>query len=86
MYLSLGDEGSPGAVGYDYYTNSQYIDKSFFSAILRLDVDRRPGNLIPNPHPAVVTNTYLVPVDNPFVGATNFNGLAVVPGKVRTEF
>ncbi len=86
LYLSLGDEGSPGAVGYDYYTNSQYIDRSFFSAILRLDVDRKLGNLVPNPHPAIVPNTYLVPQDNPFVGATDFNGLAVVPGKVRTEF
>jgi hypothetical protein len=24
LYLSLGDEGAPHAVGYDYYTNSQY--------------------------------------------------------------
>jgi len=86
LYLSLGDEGSPHAVGYDYYTNSQYIDKNFFSGMIRIDVDRKEGNLIPNPHPAVVTNTYLVPVDNPFVGATHFNGLSINPAEVRTEF
>ncbi|HVV73070.1 MAG TPA: PQQ-dependent sugar dehydrogenase, partial [Verrucomicrobiae bacterium] len=35
--------------------------------------------------PAVTTN-YAVPPDNPFVGATNFNGLAVDSTKLRTEF
>lgn len=81
LYVSLGDGGSQ----YDGRTNSQTIAKNFFSAILRIDVDKRPGNLLPNPHPASTTN-YLVPVDNPFVGAASFNGLAVDPGKVRTEF
>jgi uncharacterized repeat protein (TIGR03806 family) len=86
MYVTLGDEGSPRAVGYDYWTNSQYIDKNFFSAMLRLDVDQKPGNLTPNPHPSSVPSTYLVPADNPFVGATSFNGIAVNPANVHTEF
>ncbi len=81
LYLSLGDEGG----GDDNFNNSQKIDQDFFSGIVRLDVDKRPGSLAPNVHPAVTTN-YLVPPDNPFVGATNFNGLPVDPARVRTEF
>lgn len=86
LYVSLGDEGSPNAVGYDYWTNSQYIDKNFFSGLVRIDVDQKPGNLTPNSHAAVVAGTYKIPADNPFVGATSFNGLAVTPTNVRTEF
>lgn len=81
LYVALGDEG-PGGNESD---NAQRIDRDFFSAILRIDVDKRPGNLQPNPHPAVTSN-YLVPSDNPFVGATSFNGVAVNPNAVRTEF
>lgn len=82
LYLSLGDEGGAD----DQYRNSQRIDRDFFSGILRLDVDRRPENLAPNPHPAVRPGSYSVPRDNPFVGAERFNGAAVDPAKVRTEF
>ncbi len=81
LYASMGDEGPQ----YDGGNNSQNITKNYFSAILRLDVDKRPGNLLPNVHPAVTTN-YFVPADNPYVGATNFNGKTVDPTKVRTEF
>lgn len=81
LYLSLGDEGGSN----DSYGNSQQVDNDFFSGILRIDIDKRPGNLPPNPHPAATTN-YLVPADNPFVGLTSFNGVAVDPGAVRTEF
>ncbi|MEI7728731.1 MAG: PQQ-dependent sugar dehydrogenase [Verrucomicrobiota bacterium] len=81
LYVGLGDEGA----GNDKFENSQRIDKNFFSGLLRLDVDRRPGSLPPNPHPAASTN-YAVPPDNPFVGATRFNGLPVDPIRVRTEF
>ncbi len=81
LYLGLGDEGD----GDDYFNNSQTITKDFFAGMLRIDVDKRPGNLTPNPHPASTTN-YLVPADNPFVGATEFNGLPVNPNAVRTEF
>ncbi|MDA0577157.1 MAG: PQQ-dependent sugar dehydrogenase [Verrucomicrobia bacterium] len=84
LYLSLGDEGNSN----DSLNNSQLIDKDFFAGLIRIDVDKKPGNLPPNPHAAlngVVTN-YLVPADNPFVGATSFNGSAVSPSLVRTEF
>ncbi|HMP83138.1 MAG TPA: PQQ-dependent sugar dehydrogenase [Verrucomicrobiota bacterium] len=81
LYVSLGDEGG----GNDSWNNSQTITKDFFAAFLRLDVDKRPGNLTPNPHHAVTTN-YLVPLDNPYVGATNFNGLTINSNMVRTEF
>lgn len=82
LYVSLGDEGGGG----DTYQNSQRINKDFFSGMLRLDVDKKPGNLPPNTHPASSTN-YFVPADNPFVGATNFNGVAIPdPTKVHTEF
>lgn len=82
LYISVGDEGGGG----DTYRNSQTITNDFFAGILRIDVDMRPGNLAPNPHPAVHTNTYRVPVDNPFVGATNYNGSPINPAQVRTEF
>lgn len=86
LYISLGD----GGVQYDGSANSQRIDRNFFSAILRLDVDlpARPGSLMPNPHPAN-TNTgsinYRIPADNPFIGRTNFDGVTVNPASVRTE-
>ena len=82
LYVSLGDEGGGG---YDQYLNSRTITRNFFAGMLRLDVDKRPGSLTPNAHPAGSTN-YAVPSDNPFVGATNFNGVAIDPAAVRTEF
>src|SRR2546422_879129 len=87
LYVSLGDEGNQN----DALNNSQRIDKDFFSAILRLDVAARPGSLPANPHPSNTNNpasaiNYAIPPDNPFVGATNFNGVTVNPAQVRTEF
>ena len=82
LYVSLGDEGGGG---YDFNRNSRTITKDFFSGILRIDVDKRPGNLVPNSHPAS-SSEYLVPADNPFVGATSFSGVAINPSNVRTEF
>ena len=82
LYVSLGDEGG----GNDQFNNSQRIDKDFFSGLLRIDVDQRAGNLTPNAHPSVHAGTYKIPADNPFVGATSFNGLPVTPANVRTEF
>ena len=49
LYVSLGDEGGQN----DQFDNTQRIDKNFFSGILRIDVDKKPGSLPPNPHPAV---------------------------------
>jgi glucose/arabinose dehydrogenase len=82
LYLSLGDEGKAE----DFFDNGQRLDRDFFSGILRLDVDLRPGSIAPNPHPAVHAGAYAVPPDNPFIGATSFNGQTVDPAKVRTEF
>ena len=86
LYVSLGDEGFYD----DSFNNAQHIDGNFYSAILRIDVDRKPGSLEPNDHPAVIREAgrarYAVPPDNPFIGATSFNGLPVLPNQVRTEF
>ena len=85
LYVSLGDEGNQN----DTLNNSQTITKDFFSGILRIDVDKLPGNLEPTPHASVPLDAgvarYSVPADNPFVGATAFNGSAL-SGNVRTEF
>jgi len=82
LYLSLGDEGGAN----DEYHNSQRIDGDFFSGILRLDVDRRPGSLAPNAHPAVHPGSYAIPADNPFVGVAEFNGRPIDATRVHTEF
>lgn len=83
LYVSLGDGdehlSEPSA-------SRQSITRSFFGGVLRLDVDQRPEHLPPNPHPAVHPGTYRVPADNPFVGATRFNGAVIDPRRVRTEF
>ena len=81
LYVSVGDEG----LQYNGNGNAQVITNKFFSAILRLDVDKRPGNLTPNPHPANSVN-YFIPADNPFIGMTNFNGRTFSATAVRTEF
>lgn len=83
LYLSIGD----GDVDRDAEARAshQRIDRGFYGCVLRLDVDQRAGSLAPNAHPAVHAGTYRVPADNPFVGATSFNGTAVDPAAVRTE-
>ena len=83
LYVSLGDEGDE----YNTLHNAQHIDGGFFSGILRLDVDKLPGNLAPNTNAtALVTANYAVPADNPFVGATTFDGNALNTSQLRTEF
>ncbi len=87
LYVGMGDEGPPATNN----PNTQIITQDFFSAILRIDPDKRAGNLEPHPHPSVPTNGfglayYSVPSNNPFLGATQFNGMAVNPASVRTEF
>lgn len=85
LYVSLGDEG--GSNDNCNGGNSQRIDKDFFSGILRIDVDKKPGSLPPNHHPSISAPTnYAIPPDNPFLGATQFNGSAVNSNSVRTEF
>jgi glucose/arabinose dehydrogenase/mono/diheme cytochrome c family protein len=82
LYLSVGDE-TPTLE--DASENKQPLDKGLFGGILRIDVDQRPGNLPPNPHRGV-TPHYSIPADNPFIGITNYQGIAVNPAEVRTEF
>lgn len=99
LYMSWGDEGNQN----DSLNNSQFINKDFWSSVIRIDVDLEPedytasdgtggddANVRPNTHPAVKlvggNPLYEVPVDNPWVGATSFNGVNVNPSNVRTEF
>ncbi len=94
LYVSFGDEGDQNDAG----ANSQKITKDFWSSMIRIDVNVDPANyeanpnLRPNAHAAVVLDTasgnprYKVPANNPWVGATTFNGQAVTPANVRTEF
>ncbi len=83
LYISVGDEGGAN----DQYNNSQRIDKDFFSGLLRIDVDKLPGNLPPTPHPALMNATnYFVPADNPFVNATQLNGTNINVAALRKEF
>lgn len=86
LYLSVGD----GSM--DDTRVTQRIDRGFFGGILRIDVDRRPGNLAPNPGAGVHPENYAIPADNPFLGATRYalgnhevwSGLD--PTSLRTEF
>jgi uncharacterized repeat protein (TIGR03806 family) len=94
LYYAAGDEenSSRGQL------NSQKINGDFFGGIFRIDVDRKPGNLEPNPHAAIPTDggiaRFSVPVDNPFVHASlggtwdgTYHGVSITPlGSVRTEF
>jgi len=98
LYISVGDGGGQNDVG----MNSQRIDRDFFSAIMRIDVDKKEGNAEPNPHPNPAEHPggqtadavkrdggiarYSIPADNPFIGADAFGGLPVVEDYVRTEF
>jgi uncharacterized repeat protein (TIGR03806 family) len=67
LYYAAGDEENPN----DFRQNSQRLDKDFHAGIFRLDVDKRPGNLEPNPHAAIPTTgglaRFSVPIDNPYV-------------------
>jgi uncharacterized repeat protein (TIGR03806 family) len=74
LYATLGD---PNNV-------SQQINK-LFSGMLRIDVDRKPGNIPPNPLVGT-TGEYFVPIDNPYIGATTLNGEPINPDQTRTEF
>jgi glucose/arabinose dehydrogenase len=85
LYLSIGD-GDEGQAGAEAIASHQRIDEGFFGAVLRIDVDQNPGNLTPNPHLGQQPTGYLIPADNPYVGATSFNGEPVDPASVRTEF
>lgn len=94
LYYAAGDEENPN----DFRQNSQRLDKDFHAGIFRLDVDKRPGNLEPTPHPAIPTTgglaRFSVPLDNPFVPVASggpwngvWNGVPVAdPAKLRMEY
>lgn len=92
LYISVGDEGEAN----DTRLNSQLINKDLFSGILRIDVDKLPGNVAPTAHSSIKLDDdnlprFSIPVDNPYVnigGGTwdgTYNG-SVVSGTVRREF
>jgi glucose/arabinose dehydrogenase len=67
LYLTVGDEGGSLCV----YDNCQRIDKDLFSGVLRIDVDRRGGDIshpISRQPQSGATANYFIPNDNPFVG------------------
>jgi glucose/arabinose dehydrogenase/mono/diheme cytochrome c family protein len=89
LYFSVGDEGGAN----DQYNNARFIDKNFFAAIFRIDVDKRPGSLPPNPqsqpsttYPSAVNpGTYAIPPDNPFINTATHDDKPLDPQKIRTE-
>lgn len=98
LYISTGDEG-PQRDGAD---NARHIAKDFLGGIMRIDVDRKPGSLAPNPHDesstgtrgdsAITPSSYAIPPDNPFValaqgtGTASYNGFTVRKTSIRTEW
>jgi uncharacterized repeat protein (TIGR03806 family) len=89
LYVSAGDGGGQN----DSRRNGQRIDFNFHCALMRLDVDKRPGNPEPNLHASVPRDAgiarYSIPADNPFVTANPtvpFNGQNLPAANVRTEF
>ena len=86
LYISCGDGGAGG----DAFDNAGYINKGFHAAVFRIDVDKKPGNPAPNPHPSVITDAkgeafYSVPSDNPFIGTTSHRGRPLEAKSIRTE-
>ena len=78
LYYVAGDEENPN----DFRLNSQKINKDFFTGVFRIDVDKKPGNLEPNPHAAIPTDggiaRFSVPADNPFLH-TSLGGTWTAP-------
>lgn len=99
LYMSWGDEGNANDtlnngqfLDKDFWSSITRID-------VDLEVeDYTPAdgtgsddaNLRPNNHPAVKLAGghphYEIPSNNPWVGATSFNGVSVNPSQTRTEF
>jgi glucose/arabinose dehydrogenase len=77
LYVAVGDEGNAN----DSLNNSRWLNRDFFSGILRLDVNRlnvgQPGGSVePNAHPAINLDPangnrarYAIPPDNPLLAA-----------------
>ncbi|MES2660215.1 MAG: LamG-like jellyroll fold domain-containing protein [Verrucomicrobiota bacterium] len=95
LYYGTGD-GENSTAG---QARSQKINDDFYSGIFRLDVDKKPGSLPPNPHASIPTDSgvarFNVPPDNPFIHSTlggtwggTYNGVDYTAslGSVRTEY
>ncbi len=93
LYISVGDEGNAN----DSLNNSQTINQDLFSGILRIDVDKKPGNIEPTNHASVPKVSsiarFSIPLDNPFVHTSlngnwngTYNGANVSQTTVRREF
>ncbi len=91
LYISTGDEGAQN----DGSDNGRRIDRDFLAGIARIDVDQKPGSLLPNRHTqtnstsfpsAVHAGTYRIPPDNPYIGLTTWNGYTFAATAVRTEW
>ena len=58
LYLSFGDNGDQHDAG----ANSQLLDHDFWTNLLRIDVDKKAGNL--EPHPPGTNSNIIIPLDN----------------------
>lgn len=85
LYVAFGDEGPQR----DVTKSSQRIDHTLFSSIIKIDVgpDFYPDSIEIDPATAhsAFKGGYRIPVDNPYIGKTSFNGSDVVPEKVIKE-
>ncbi|MBK1879447.1 PQQ-dependent sugar dehydrogenase [Pelagicoccus mobilis] len=86
LYVGVGDEGGGG----DNFQNGQRIDRDLFAGLLRIDVDKRPGNFEPTLHPAIPRDNqnlapFSIPADNPLVSAWQEAG-AELDSDLRLEF
>lgn len=94
LYYGTGD-GENSTAG---QLRSQKVNDDFYSGIFRLDVDKKPGSLPPNPHASIPTDgvvaRFNVPPDNPFIhtslggtwnGTYNLVDYSGSLGSVRTE-
>lgn len=89
LYVGSGDERRPAE-------NSQTITNMLWSSVIRIDVDRRAGNLEPNastnPSLSIPTDAgvarYKIPADNPYAAASgnvNYRGTSYAANAVRSE-
>lgn len=81
LYVTVGDETPPAG---EQDGTRQPLQGGFFGAVLRLDVDLRPGSITPNPHSNPLS-AYAIPPDNPLIGMTHYFDRPLDPARVRTE-
>ena len=96
LYIAVGDDGN-----FTGPPHTQRIDDDIWSSVLRIDVDKQPGNFEPANLDGVTLDSsgqafYSIPADNPYVdqnfsdgrGVSSFNGQPLPTGdpfEVRTE-